>query len=150
MSKLGSLVDGNHDLAWGCLRVYLGFALVLKGFMYISQPAELTALMVSSHVPLASFGLAKVAALAHVAGGLLLAFGVMTRVAAAIQIPNVIGAIVFVHAKEGLFSANQTLELALLVLFLLVLFAATGGGSWSTEWYFREHPEIEGETVRAK
>jgi uncharacterized membrane protein YphA (DoxX/SURF4 family) len=147
MSNVDDWISDNRDLAWGCLRVYLGFALVLKGYMYLGHQADLTTLMVASQVPFASAGLAKCAAVVHVVGGLMLAFGLKTRLGAAIQIPNVAGAILFVHAKDGLFSPGQTLELAMLVLFVLMLYALTGAGRWSTDWYFEEH---DGTNVRAR
>ena len=88
----------------------------------------------------------NVVGLAHLAGGLLLALGVVTRLAAAMQLPVVLGAVA-VHAREGLSLANPSLELALLVAFLLVLVIFHGGGKWSVDaWLAREyrahHPDL--------
>jgi uncharacterized membrane protein YphA (DoxX/SURF4 family) len=59
-------------------------------------------------------------------------------VGAAIQIPNLLGAVVFVHLKAGLFTEQQTLEFTLLVLFLLSLITVVGAGRLSIDWAFAE------------
>jgi putative oxidoreductase len=132
-------IEKNRDLVWDVLRIYLGIALVLKGLAYLAAPKELYAVMAAQDVPFASTALAEYVAATHVAGGLALAFGLMTRVAALIQLPNVLGAIVFVHLKDGLFKPAQSLELDSLVAFLLVLFAAGGAGRLSVDWSFERH-----------
>ena len=132
-------IEKNRDLVWDLLRIYLGIALVLKGIAYLAAPKELFAIMEAQNVPLASTALAEYVAATHVAGGLALAFGLMTRVAALVQLPNVVGAILFVHLKDGLFKPNQSLELDSLVAFMLVLFAAGGAGRLSVDWSFERH-----------
>jgi putative oxidoreductase len=134
----------NRDVLWDLVRIYLGFALVVKGFVYMFQHRAFTAAMEAAGVPLAGSGLAEMVALAHIAGGLMMTFGILTRVGAIIQIPNLIGAVLFVHLKDGLFTTNQTLEFALLVLFLLVLIAIGGAGRLSIDWAFsnRRHREV--------
>lgn len=52
--------------------------------------------------------------------------------AAAVQVPILVGAVFLVHLREGLF-ASQNLEFALLVLFLLVLTVVHGGGGLSAD-----------------
>ncbi len=131
--------EANRDFFWDMLRTFLGAALVVKGAAYLLHPQELIELMRASNVPLAGPTLAEYVAVTHLVGGLLMAFGLFTRVAAVIQIPNVVGASLFVHMKEGLLSTHQTLELTALVLVMLVGFAFAGSGRWSTDWYFAEH-----------
>jgi hypothetical protein len=63
----------------------------------------------------------------------MLAIGIFARVAAIIQIPILIGAVFFFHLGEGLFSQSQSLELSVLVLFLLILFALFGAGTYSVD-----------------
>jgi uncharacterized membrane protein YphA (DoxX/SURF4 family) len=126
----------NKDVLWDLLRIYLGFALVVKGFVYILSWRSLVVLMESAGVPFAGHGLSEVVALAHIAGGLMLAFGLLTRWGAMIQIPNLAGAVLFVHGKNGLFTEQQTLEFSVLVLALLVMFAFGGAGRLSIDYYF--------------
>jgi len=131
----------NRELLWDLLRVYLGFALVVKGIVYMLHANAFGRQMVAEGVPFAGGTLAELVALVHIAGGLMLAFGLLTRIGAAIQIPNLLGAILFVHVREGLFTAGQTLEFATLVLVLLTLYALGGAGKLSIDYYFSAERE---------
>src|SRR5450432_1982919 len=105
-------ISANRDLVWELVRIYLGFALVIKGFAYMFHHRDLAASMEAAAVPFAGPGFAELVALTHIAGGLMMTFGIFTRLGALIQIPNVIGAVVFVHLKEGLFTQGGSLEFA--------------------------------------
>jgi uncharacterized membrane protein YphA (DoxX/SURF4 family) len=126
----------NGDRVWDSVRIYLGFALFVKGFAYLFDLRSLAAVMEQIHVPLAGTGLAELVAVSHVAGGLLMTFGLLTRLGAAIQIPSVAGAVLFVHLKDGLFTSGQTLEFSVLVLFLLGVITAVGAGRLSIDHHF--------------
>ena len=62
----------------------------------------------------------------------MLVVGLLTRIAAWVQIPILAGAL-FVNRQEGLMSAGQGLEFAGLVLFLLVIFSISGAGPLSVD-----------------
>ncbi len=84
--------------------------------------------------------------IAHLVGGLMLAAKLFTRLAALVQIPILIGAVFFVHIEEGLFAPGQSLKLAALVLFLLILVAVFGPGHFSLDYVlFRKKVEKEAE-----
>ena len=68
----------DRDMAWACLRCYLGVALVIKSFVYLVHGDQLLRMMQSSGVPFASSALAQLVAVVHLAGGLMLAFGLRT------------------------------------------------------------------------
>jgi putative oxidoreductase len=142
-------LEANRDIWWDLLRIYLGFALVVKGIVYMTHRTPFAAQMSAANVPFASTGLAEVVALTHIAGGLMLAFGLLTRIGAAIQIPNLLGAVFFVHLKEGLFTPGQTLEFAMLVLFVLGLYAFSGAGRLSIDYAFSNKREEALELERA-
>jgi len=76
----------------------------------------------------------------------LLALGLGTRLAAAVQIPPLLGAVLFVHAHEGLLTAGQSLEFAALVLAMLSAFAVFGAGHLSLDsWLAKRNREVQGE-----
>jgi hypothetical protein len=78
-------------------------------------------------------------ALAHLCGGLMLAFGLLTRLAALIQIPVLFGAVFLVHLQGGLLAAGQSLEFSALVLVMLGVYFLIGSGRWSVDHYlFRQ------------
>ena len=77
--------------------------------------------------------------MAHISGGILLIIGLLTRLAALVQIPILCGAVMFVHLEGGAFMLNQGFEFAALVLFLLILIFIYGSGPWSLDQYLETH-----------
>jgi uncharacterized membrane protein YphA (DoxX/SURF4 family) len=99
-------------------------------------------------VPLAA---AQYVVAAHLCGGILLALGLGTRLAAAVQIPPLIGAVLFVHIGEGLLTAGQSLEFAALVLAMLSVFAVFGAGQLSLDaWITKRNAETQGDPAEAE
>ena len=71
----------------------------------------------------------------HLVGGLLLAVGLLTRLAALVQMPILIGAIIYVWLPEmPFFEQRQNLEFSALVLFLLTLIFVYGAGRFSVDY----------------
>lgn len=140
-------IEKNRDLFWDVMRTFLGFALLVKGAHYFRNQEELIMMMKTASVPFASTALAETVAVVHVVGGLLLAFGLFTRIAALVQIPVVAGAAIFVHFREGLMTQVPGLELSVMVTFLLTLLTIAGSGRWSTDWYFMEHKRQPAEPI---
>lgn len=123
----------NRDMWIEALRIYLGIALFLKGLQFIYHQELREELITQVALPFFEFLSMHVVILLHLAGGLLLALGLLTRIAALIQIPNLLGAIFFVHIRQGLFQKSQNLELVTLVLFLLIVFVGYGSGRLSVD-----------------
>jgi uncharacterized membrane protein YphA (DoxX/SURF4 family) len=119
------------------VRIYLGLGLFVKGIQFlINNDFAGVALMKDGKLDLMMGVMSHYIPLAHIAGGLLLAAGLITRFAALSQIPILAGAVLLVHLPQGLFTRGQTLEFALLVLFLLSVFMLAGGGPLSLDRYF--------------
>jgi uncharacterized membrane protein YphA (DoxX/SURF4 family) len=72
---------------------------------------------------------------AHILGGPLIMVGLFTRIACLIQIPILIGAIVFVNYPKGFLSIgnHMELELSIIVLVGLILFMIFGAGRFSID-----------------
>jgi len=141
LERLRRWLDAHRDLFLDLLRIYFGFALFAKGISFAKESNELFAVVQSADLGFGEAFIVRYVVLAHLAGGLFLALGILTRAAAAVQIPVIAGAIVFVHRKEGLFTPQMTLEFTILVLFLLMMFVAAGGGRLSADhWIFHRVP----------
>jgi uncharacterized membrane protein YphA (DoxX/SURF4 family) len=134
VERISQWIDAHRDQALDVIRIYLGLALFAKGVAFIGHMMELSE-EVRIAVGFAPAVLAHFVVAAHLAGGLLMAVGLVTRLAAAVQLPVVAGAIVFVHAKQGLFTDAMTLELSLLVLFLLGVYTVVGARHFSVDAY---------------
>ena len=133
--------EAHQSLTYLLIRVFLGFALFIRGWIFIGDQEVLMSLLLGSGLEWAFPNvLIHYITLAHLVGGFMLAVGLLTRVAALAQIPILVGAVFFVHWQEGLFAASQSgpgqsLELAVLVLFLLVLVFLSGPGRFSVDHY---------------
>jgi uncharacterized membrane protein YphA (DoxX/SURF4 family) len=85
----------------------------------------------------------------HIIGGALLAIGLLTRISALVQIPILLGAVLYVYLPKAMyFEPRQSLEFAALVLFLLCLVVAYGSGRLSVD-YALTRKKIEPEAVPA-
>ena len=133
--KFVAWLDEHRDWCFDLLRVYLGIGLLVKGALFASDPSLLPSLMEGSRLQATPMILTHYVVLAHLCGGLMMAIGLLTRLAALLQLPILIGAVFFVHLQDGLFARSQNLEFSLLVLLLLVLICAHGSGRWSVDHY---------------
>ncbi len=119
------------------LRIYLGIALAIKGIYFILDTSKVEAQLGAGfgHFPTV---VAWYVVLAHAVGGICLAMGFVTRVAAFLNITVLLGAASFVHAGQGLFGASQDLQFALFVLFALMLLLWRGSGTFSMDHLLRQ------------
>jgi putative oxidoreductase len=138
------------SLGFDLLRIYLGVALFVRGALFVSNPARAQALIEQSGDWFMPMLLAHFIGAAHLTGGLLLAIGLATRLAAAVQVPVLVGAVFFVHWRDGLLNPSQSLELAGLVLAMLICYALCGAGAVSVDALLHrrgpatadEHPDL--------
>ncbi len=127
----------THPKVWlDCVRIYLGIGLFIRGVLIITNSrADFIQEMVerTGQTWLVGAFLLHYVAMAHFVGGGMLMVGLLTRIAAAVQIPVLAGALLLVHRNEGLMSAGQSLEFSALVLFLLGVIAVAGAGPLSVD-----------------
>ncbi len=132
LQRVGHWGDSHHPKWLDILRIFLGLFLCLKGVEFADNMTRLTNLM-ANHVPFSSFLMVVMAhyvLFAHLMGGVLLIGGLLTRFACLIQIPILLGAIVFINSSDVL-SQFSELSLSIFVLFLLIYFLIIGSGPWS-------------------
>lgn len=135
MSNLPDLIEKFNvktDAAYGLIRIFLGIALMVRGWMILSSPESLMDLGVERE----SFVWVSLIGFSHLIGGALMGAGFLTRVGALIQIPILFSATFFVYSQTKLMMGGQSLELAALVLFLLCVYFVFGAGSFASYHYF--------------
>lgn len=135
MSNLPDLIEKFNvktDTAYGLIRIFLGIALMVRGWMILSSPESLMDLGVERE----SFVWVSLIGFSHLIGGALMGAGFLTRVGALIQIPILFSATFFVYSQTKLMMGGQSLELAALVLFLLCVYFVFGAGSFACYNYF--------------
>src|SRR4051812_20733149 len=138
-------VETHSDIVWDLVRIYLGIGLFLKAIFYLTHRDYLQQLM--DQTGTAWFAPAIVAhyiILAHLLGGLLLTLGLLTRVAALLQIPILFAAVFYIYLPKAMFlEPRQNLEFSALVLFLLLLMAGFGAGRWSLDHYLARRMQAD-------
>jgi len=121
-------IESHMDIVIDLVRMYLGVGLFVKGIYFLMHQVELKKLLEGADN--LAFGQGAVAHYiipVHLVGGLLLAIGLLTRLAALAQIPILIGAIFYIWLPENL-------EFSALVLFLLTLIFVYGAGRFSVDY----------------
>lgn len=127
------------ELGFDWLRVYLGIGLMVRGVLFAMDPALINQFLGNTSWFLPMLG-AHGLVIAHLVGGLMLALGLCTRFAAAVQLPFVAGAVFFVHWQEGLLASSQSLEFSALVLVMLLAYTICGPADFSLDHYLRRAP----------
>ncbi|MFB6456091.1 DoxX family protein [Chitinophaga sp. Hz27] len=134
--------NAHHPKWLDFVRIALGCFLMYVGIIFVQHRDALTVIIKDSPALAAvSFGIAHYIVFAHTVGGLFIAMGLFTRLAALLNIPVLLGALLFVHSRTGLFQVYPVLGLSLLVLVLLIVFLVVGSGRLSADDFMRRHPE---------
>lgn len=124
----------DTSIGFDLMRIYLGIALFIRGALFVANPDRVFAFVRQTGDWFFPMFVAHMVGIAHLGGGILLALGLATRAASAIQVPVLFGAVFFVHWGEGLLSAGQSLELAGLVLIMLIVYTVFGSGPLSLDY----------------
>lgn len=142
ITKIEHWADTHHPDWIDILRIALGLFILYKGILFISNTAALLDLMKNADLQFVNLGLAHYVAFAHLMGGILIAMGLVTRIAILFQLPILIGAVFFVNVKQGFFSVSNNLEfeMSLIVLILLIVFLVYGSGKLSIDQWMKKHP----------
>ncbi|OKL40372.1 DoxX family protein [Pontibacter flavimaris] len=138
MYRVEHWADTHHPMWLDFLRIGLGVFLMVKGFMFIQDTAALFSIMQKSQFAWVTVGLAHYVAFAHLVGGLLIAMGLVTRVAILFQLPILIGAVFFINPNRGFYSENTELWSSIVVLLLLIFFLVFGSGRFSVDQLIRK------------
>jgi putative oxidoreductase len=137
MHRFIAWADSHRDYWLDVVRIYLGLGLLARGLLLITNTSTgyfVDLLQRSDQAWITSGIMLHYVMVAHFVGGLLLTIGFLTRIAAAVQLPILIGAVFFVHRQDGLFALGQSLEFSALVLFLLCVYSIAGAGKLSLDY----------------
>jgi|SRR5947209_11140548 len=138
--------EAHSDIFIDLVRIYLGVGLFFKGIFFMTHREYLLNILQNAgDLVIAPVTIAHYVIPMHMVGGILLAFGLLTRVAALVQLPILIGAMFWVYLpKWAAVEPRQNLEFSALVLFLMVLLLIFGAGRWSVDHYLanRETSEL--------
>jgi uncharacterized membrane protein YphA (DoxX/SURF4 family) len=129
----------THHPRWlVVVRVALGLCLFVKGIFFLANTSTLGELVHNNLVASNNDWLVIGITWAHLLGGFLIIIGLFTRMAALVQIPILMGAVMFINTQRESFGAFE-LPFALIVLLLLILFLIEGSGPISLDHFFSRH-----------
>jgi putative oxidoreductase len=134
--------DHHHPKWIDFLRILLGLVLMVKGIALILNSRQVVINMETSHIDVFSFLVTSQYVLVFcIAGGLLVAIGLLTRVIVLFQVPILIATIIFIDYHKGLFALNSELVYSLLILGLLIFFFIYGSGKFSVDYLLSKSKE---------
>ena len=135
LQKIEHWGDRHHPRWMDIVRIALGVFLVYKAIDVLRNMSDMVTLMEGN----TNFGdfayvlAVHYAVFAHLLGGILLIFGVMTRFACLIQIPVLLGALFFLGSNREMLQPYSELLITIVVLLLLLYFLVAGNGPWSVK-----------------
>ncbi|RNI28079.1 DoxX family protein [Rufibacter immobilis] len=127
----------HHPALYDAGRMVLGLFIFYKGLTFIADTSGLAQIIQNSQFQFVALGLAHYVAFAHLVGGLLIALGLITRLAIAFQIPVLVGAVFFFNPGQGFFSVDPQFALSLVTLLALIFFFVGGSGYYSVDHKFK-------------
>jgi uncharacterized membrane protein YphA (DoxX/SURF4 family) len=127
--------DTHHPGFIDFFRMILGLFITYKGLEFLTNMDELELTASGINVWFAGATLAHYVVFAHILGGPLLAAGLFTRIICVLNLPVLLGAIIFVNAPKGFLSVgnHMELEISLTVTAGLIIFMIFGGGRFSID-----------------
>lgn len=125
--------SANNPLWMDGLRIALGVFLFFKGIMFLEHTSDVFYLFSDKQEIIEAGKASLLTSIVHIVGGLMIAFGLLTRLSLLLQMPIIISAVLLVNPQRGLTLQNTELWLSLAVLGLLVFFMIVGPGRYSVD-----------------
>ena len=136
--------SATHHPRWlVIIRVGLGLFLMAKGINFMRDSTMLNGILYGNAglTDNDMHWLPIIITWANLLGGLLILIGLWTRAVALLQLPVLIGAIIFINVQKAGFAPESELGLAILTLLLVMFFLLEGSGPLSLDNYFEKNKE---------
>lgn len=136
INKLNKWANSRTNIGFDLLRIGLGIFFFFKGIQFADQTEMLIKLIEPENTTAIALLIVHYVAMVHFAGGLLIAFGLLTRLSCLLQLPIVIGAVLVnftVHMDP------LSLVQALLATVLTGFFLVYGSGKHSVDYSLKLH-----------
>lgn len=134
VKNLNKWANAHTYFSVDLVRMALGILLFMKGVSFITNTQYLEDLLTPFNKLGGGMILIHYVAFAHIVGGILIVFGLLTRWSIIAQLPILIGA-VFLNFMGEMHSQN--LFLSLLTLSVCLFFLVYGSGKHSADYHFK-------------
>ncbi len=135
IKKLNRIGNNFKWFEVSLLRIILGSFIFYKGVTFSQQTEQLVELIEPVNMYAANIFVAHYVIMGHLAGGIMIVAGLLTRVAAAVQLPILLGAII---ANAYLGDSGQ-LMLSSSVFVALLFLTIVGSGKMSVDYTLKLH-----------
>lgn len=139
LDTLKHYADIHHPMWLDIIRIFLGIAIFIKGIYFIQNSDALLEIMQSSRIKGWTFIVEHQVAFTYLVGGILIAMGLLTRVAIAFALLVFFGSIFCYITNTGFFSVYSDLVFSIIVFALLIFYLIWGPGKFSVDAYMRIH-----------
>jgi len=139
LHKIDVWSEKHHPLWLDFFRVLLGTVLVWQALYFIVNKSAIVQIVDQYGFGFYTMTAAHAIIGIHLVGGLLIFFGLLTRFAAAVQLPVLLCNIIFIIIPNGFMSLRSETELTVLVSALVMLFLFEGSGHYSLDNYLKNH-----------
>lgn len=123
-------------------RVILGIIILVRGISFVQDMTGLQSLVQKPGFAFLENNAATIAvaiAYFNLLGGFFIAIGLFTRWMSVLQLPIIIGAIIFVNIEAAYRITSYELALSIVVFILLIIFIIKGSGPLSADEFFRTY-----------
>jgi putative oxidoreductase len=127
----------NQPFALNLFRIALGLVIFYKGILFVQDTEALNLIIEKSRIGGFAFILEHHVAFTLLVGGVLIALGLITRIAVLFQFPVFLGVILNQHANYGLYAVYSELGFAVVITFFLIAFLILGSGRFSVDYAMR-------------
>ncbi len=134
LKRMNKWANAHTYYSLDILRIALGFFLVIKGISFITNNRAFEDLIAPVSNFMGGMLTFHYIAAAHIMGGIMIVFGLLTRWAIIAQLPILVGA-VLINFYGGLDVNN--LIVATATIGISVFFVFYGGGKHSADYYFK-------------
>lgn len=137
--KMNKWANSHTGVVLDILRIGLGAFLFWKGLTFSGQTDELVNLMQPNDPKPAAIFLAHYVAMAHLAGGILVVMGLLTRLSLLFQLPILVGAVAINISSAVAFGGVGAMDASNLIqsvaaLLLASFFVVIGSGKHSVDY----------------
>ena len=143
IEEIGHYGDLHHPPWLDVIRIAAGIAIFIKGIFFINNPQALVDLMNQSNIKGWTFILEHHIAFTYLVGGILIALGLITRIAILFELPVFFGSIFCYITKTGFFSVYSDFVFSLIIFAALIFFLMYGPGPWSLDTRLKEKTKFD-------
>jgi uncharacterized membrane protein YphA (DoxX/SURF4 family) len=136
-------IDNHHPQWMDIIRVLLGIAIFIRGIYFIHNPDALLEILDNSKISGWTFIVEHHVAFTYLVGGILIAIGLITRIAIIFELPVFFGSIFCCLTNRGFFSVFSDFTFSVIMFILLLFFLIWGPGRFSVDGYMKRDRKMD-------